>query len=234
MTTGIYKLTFNGTEKVYIGQSRDCIYNRFRQHLATLSRRDGSPKLQEAYNRFGPPLLTILEECSGTIINDREIFYIAKFNSFHNGLNAALGGAIPGEGVNNPNSRYSKISLLKTFRLLRNPTLSYKQISDVTEVSEAVVGRIARGTLHNWMHTKYPNLSKIITANLDKRHEYKCLPSLEGSGYIVKSPEGVLHTIYIVIDFCKKHNLTKGNLMPVLRGRRKSHRGWTLHKAVEK
>ena len=229
MTIGIYKLNFKGTDKVYIGQSVNSVTARYKQHLSTLTRGDGSPKLQEAYNLYGLPSLELIEECNPSSINAREIYYIDRYDSLFNGFNATIGGTLPSEGTNNGNSVYSKINLLKSFRLLKNPKLTYEQIYSITGVAVPVIGRIARGSLHNWMHTKYPIASKIIKNNLDLRYKYTCRPSLEGTGYVVKSPEGILYTIDIVSDFCKEHSLTKGNFMPVLREQRRTHRGWTLH-----
>ena len=71
MTCGIYKLNFNNTEKVYIGQSID-IESRFSKHKSALSRGVAAPKLQAAHTLYGIPNLEILTECAISELNSYE------------------------------------------------------------------------------------------------------------------------------------------------------------------
>ena len=68
MTKGIYKLEFSNTDKIYIGQSIH-IETRFTTHLYELRSGSHSVKLQEAYNRYGEPTLSIIE----TINKDEDL-----------------------------------------------------------------------------------------------------------------------------------------------------------------
>ena len=42
------------------------------------------------------------------------------------------------------------------------------------------------------------------------------------------SPEGIIVTAKNISQFCRDHNLQNGNLYKVLRGKMKTHRGWSL------
>jgi predicted GIY-YIG superfamily endonuclease len=62
MTSGIYKLKFEGTSKVYIGQSVN-IEKRFKEHIRSLKNRTSAKKLLSGFDTFGHPSIVILEEC---------------------------------------------------------------------------------------------------------------------------------------------------------------------------
>jgi len=89
---GIYKIT-SPTGKIYIGQSVDII-NRFRQYKLGHSKQQ--VKLFNSLKKYGVEnhKFEIVEECDRKYLNEKEIFYISKFNSFNsqNGLNLRSGG----------------------------------------------------------------------------------------------------------------------------------------------
>lgn len=86
----IYKITDKVNNKVYIGQTRYTVEFRWRQHL---NRKDNTP-MHNLMRKYGAERFTIetLEECPIERLNDREIFYIAKYDSFNNGYNLTIGG----------------------------------------------------------------------------------------------------------------------------------------------
>lgn len=86
MSCGIYKLNFEGTDKVYIGQSL-CIEERFKGHKSKMRRGLASKKLMEAYTLYGFPSLEILCECDESSLNDEENEAIEIFDSVNNGFN---------------------------------------------------------------------------------------------------------------------------------------------------
>jgi len=88
MTIGIYKLNFKGTDKVYIGQSKN-IESRFNSHISALRAGYSTKKLLEAYNSFGTPTIEILCECRIEELNDFENETIEIYNAVDNGFNAS-------------------------------------------------------------------------------------------------------------------------------------------------
>lgn len=89
---GIYKITNNVNNKCYIGQSRD-IEARWAKHLSAYK---SSPEweLYRAFKKYGISSFSfeIIEECLIEELNEREIYWIAQYDSFNNGYNMTLGG----------------------------------------------------------------------------------------------------------------------------------------------
>lgn len=92
MTCGIYKFTNKINGKVYIGQSVN-IERRYYDHL---KRDDSKNYFHRAIKKYGKDnfLFEILEEYSEENLNDREKYYIAKYNNNNRklGYNSTSGG----------------------------------------------------------------------------------------------------------------------------------------------
>ena len=92
---GIYyiKNLING--KYYIGQSQD-IYKRWaRERMYLRSDKTAwNEHLQNAWRKYGEDNFefSIIEECDIEKLDEREIFWIEKFDSFNNGYNNTIGG----------------------------------------------------------------------------------------------------------------------------------------------
>lgn len=92
--SGIYMCTCSGNGKSYIGQSQD-VKLRKCQHLSEL--RGGyhfNEYLQRAYNKYEENsfVWTVLEYCKTEKLDDREMYWIAYYDTFKNGFNANEGG----------------------------------------------------------------------------------------------------------------------------------------------
>ena len=91
---GIYKITNTTNDKCYIGQSRD-IEARWTKHLS-IYKHNSTPEceLYRAFKKYGIKQFTfeVIEECSIEELNEREIYWIAHYDSFYNGYNMTLGG----------------------------------------------------------------------------------------------------------------------------------------------
>lgn len=86
----IYKITNKVNGKSYIGQSRYTLEFRWKQHL----HKKDKTYFHNAIKKYGPESfeMEVLEECEYKDLDAREIFYIAKFDTFNNGYNLTLGG----------------------------------------------------------------------------------------------------------------------------------------------
>jgi len=109
---GIYIIRNLVNNKIYIGQSKD-IKRRWAEHKRKYkneSEREHS-YLYNAMRKYGISSFSfdVLEECDETILNEREIYYIDKFNSTdHNvGYNISPGGDSNSNllNENNPNAK---------------------------------------------------------------------------------------------------------------------------------
>ncbi len=92
--SGIYKIENIINGNVYIGQSKD-VRNRMYSHKSELKKnKHCNIHLQRAWNKYGEDnfKFIILEECNQEEIDQKEIIYINKYNSYKNGYNRDLGG----------------------------------------------------------------------------------------------------------------------------------------------
>lgn len=92
---GIYYIKNLINNKYYVGQSRD-IHHRWVRERAALKRDKlaWNIHLQNAWKKYGEDNFEfkIVEECSVALLDEREMFWIDKFDSFYNGYNKTLGG----------------------------------------------------------------------------------------------------------------------------------------------
>lgn len=85
---GIYMIKHAKSGKMYIGQSRN-IRRRFYDHI-----RDNNSRIGRAIKKHGADqfCFEILEFCQPDDLNDKETYYIGKFDSVRNGYNILPGG----------------------------------------------------------------------------------------------------------------------------------------------
>lgn len=86
----IYKITNKVNGKSYIGQTRYTVEFRWKQHQHKVD----NTYFHNAINKYGADNFTVetLEECKYEDLDSREIFYIAKYDTFNNGYNLTIGG----------------------------------------------------------------------------------------------------------------------------------------------
>ena len=88
--TGIYKIENKHNGKVYVGKSKD-IMQRWSAHERALQKNSHhSPELQIDFNNYGGIEafeFSIVELCLASELNDKEKYYINKFDSIANGYN---------------------------------------------------------------------------------------------------------------------------------------------------
>lgn len=86
----IYKITNKVNGKSYIGQTRYTIDFRWRQH----QHKKDNTYFHNAIHKYGIEnfSIEILEECNIEDLSSKEIFYIAKYDTFNNGYNLTIGG----------------------------------------------------------------------------------------------------------------------------------------------
>lgn len=78
--------------KKYIGKTIRNPQIRWKEHIK--DNRHKNLPLQKAFDKYGINNFSfkILEECKNEKLNEREIFYIQKYDSYNNGYNATIGG----------------------------------------------------------------------------------------------------------------------------------------------
>lgn len=210
--TGIYLLRFSGTDKVYVGQSIN-ILNRFKAHLRALKCGNNPKKLQEAYSKYGKPVLEIYKKCTADDLDKEEVEAMKKFKSVSQGFNTL--------------KNLVEADYYCVMYYLGISGYGIRQIAKITGVPEHIVYHISSGENHMWLKDKYPEeYSKVeyIRDNISRRGAYMC-----GFRYPkIKSPEGVEYEVLHVTNFAKEHGLLQPKLTEVLHGTRKHHKGWKL------
>lgn len=227
MTVGIYLLRFEGTDKVYVGQSRN-IEKRVTKHFRDLKAREHSYKLQKAFSTYGMPIYEIVAECSIEELDTLEIEAVAIFDSINNGFNSMEAGEYFPIfiGEKNAQSLYSDEDIEWIFNyLIDNPEMSLITVSENTGVHRSTLKNINNGYSHKWLEDRFPERYKILMGI--KRA--KLVNTLKYSGKplpVAISPEGEEFIIENITKFAKDHGLNRGAFGNMLRGNAKQHKGW--------
>lgn len=95
---GIYLITNKINGKKYVGQSTDILY-RWSQHISYINKLHHKSLLKSAFQHYGVDNFNfeIIEICSPEELDDKEKYYINKYNTYYlaknsNGYNMTLGG----------------------------------------------------------------------------------------------------------------------------------------------
>lgn len=96
MRTGyIYIIKNTCNNKVYIGQTTLSVEERFKQHLKPSQIKRCRYKLYKAMEKYGKEnfyVETLESDVPYDKLDEREIYYINMYDSFHNGYNSTQGG----------------------------------------------------------------------------------------------------------------------------------------------
>ena len=90
MKTGVYKITNQANDKMYVGSAID-LMNRWYKHKSQLNKnKHHSIKLQRAWNKYGVDnfKFEIIEECDKEKLIEIEQYYIDLYDSYCNGYNS--------------------------------------------------------------------------------------------------------------------------------------------------
>jgi hypothetical protein len=105
----IYSITNLTNNKQYIGLTLQLNpYDRWKKHISD-SKKPEYP-IHCAMSKYGIDnfKFRVIEECPDTIVEEKEIFYIDKYDTYCNGYNATLGGRIRYDKDSKPISCYTK------------------------------------------------------------------------------------------------------------------------------
>lgn len=117
---GIYKITNNANNKVYIGQSVN-IDKRVATHKRNIEKDEIDTKFYRTLRKHGWENFSVevIEECEIVELDGREKYWIKYYNSYKNGYNSTEGGDF------NP-SHYPELVEKRTQTLLNNPEVNKK------------------------------------------------------------------------------------------------------------
>lgn len=159
----IYKITNKINGKIYIGQTRTTLKARMNKHFSK-ARQANVTGIDAAIKKYGKENfdVEVLCSCKEEELNDLEIFYINKYDSYNSGYNLTLGG----QGTSVLNLDVNEV--LKKYQELRQ----VKATANYFRCSEPVISKI----LHD-------NDVKIIRLGR--------VENILGKGVLFKSGDGV-------------------------------------------
>lgn len=225
MTIGIYALWWAEQDLVYIGQSVR-IERRFKDHSYRASVGTDSKNLNKVYSQYGNPELVILEKCSISELDDKEVEWINQFDT----INTSIGGRGGNFGYNSSKCSASRGECIHVLNLLTDPNLTIKDISSITNVAFRTIESIAYKKRHFWLEEEFPEEYKIATEtkrfSISQERRFK-------TSVVLISPEGVEYTVTNLSKFAKEHNLNKGHICAVARGAEHSHKNWKRKEASD-
>lgn len=173
---GIYKITNKVNNNSYIGQSVN-IEKRWERHKISYKNEfdhNYNNHLYRAMRKYGLENFTfeIIEICNQEELNNKERYYIEKYDTFFNGYNLTLGGDSAVGKID------SKESIIGVIYDLENTIMSHQDIAEKWNMSREMVQGINTGRY--WKHNrKYPiqdPRAQFLRRGITKtREKAKCL-----------------------------------------------------------
>lgn len=217
--TGIYKITNKINNHSYIGKSNN-IKRRFNEHRSL--GRNSRSILKKAFKKYGLENFEfeILEECNVEELNDREIYYIAKFNPEYN-------RTIGGDGATGHHLSQETKQLLREKGKLQWQNKSQKE-------KEKIITNNLKGVKVGHSVSKETR-EKLRNANLGKKQSKETIEkrkqTMKEKGYIITNESHQKPIICIetgevfksLKEATEKYNLT--TLCGHLKGRYKTCKG---------
>lgn len=164
--TGIYKIQNLINGKCYVGQSKD-IKRRWKDHCCSANNPADhcyNNPLYKAIRKYGIENFSfdVIEECLISELNDKERFYIQKYNSFFNGYNLTLGGDASAIGIN-------KEKIIGIIKDLETTEMYHSEIANKWNISQEMVQGINTGRY--WKQDRDYPIQKISLERKNKQKE---------------------------------------------------------------
>ena len=195
----IYKITNRVNNKSYIGQTRFTVEHRFKQHIKNYNIEHRKQPLYMAFDKYGLQNFKVetLEECDVDKLDEREIYWIAYYDTFRNGYNATLGGQKHSAKYFWTDNQYEEIkslylsgfsaryiaenfkvsrdtirSILKSMNVkIRNHGLDVNNV-EAQEIITAYKEGLGIGFLARYYHTSFNEVKNfLLSKNVDLRQQ---------------------------------------------------------------
>ena len=179
----IYIIKNTVNSKVYIGQTRTSVDQRWKEHLRHAQY--GDQVINRAMKKYGVDKFYIetLEICDISIIDEREIYYIDLYDSTDKskGYNVSIGG-------NTPRFKRKALSISDLIDLYVNKEFTLEEIASKFEVSRYIISTELRnaGITIRDRHDSASRYNKIPKETLE--NALKIGKSLRGSARILNIP----------------------------------------------
>lgn len=210
MTSGIYKITHESTDRIYVGSAVN-ISQRWYTHKTELrGNRHSNQRLQNSWNKHGESefRFSVIEECKPELLIEHEQYWIDELNPYYN--IARIAGSQLG---------YKHTD--ETKQIIREKRAN-QIIPTGLKRSEESRMNISNG--HKGIPCSDNAKEKLRQYGAKAAHESKT------DNWIVITPDGEKLEIRNLREFCRKNNLTAPNMVSVSQGKRTHHKGWKCEK----
>jgi group I intron endonuclease len=157
----IYQIKNLINNKVYIGQTNDPERRKKRHFVDLRSGKHDNPHLQKAFFKYGEENfyfeILLQKECSQDEINQLEIEYIEKYNSYLDGYNCNRGG----QQHNGFESKLKKEEILKIYAMLEFHKRPGTILGNWFDVSNTTISRINNNQSHSEYRSFYENMTAL-------------------------------------------------------------------------
>ena len=176
----IYKIQNKINGKVYIGQTKNSIDQRFKQHI-NKSHRNEHSRLYSAMKKYGVENFEISEidsvddNCANAqdLLNEKEIYWISFYNSTgDNGYNILIGGDV--NRMCSPLAKDlhdKKMSSLEVRNKISNSLKEYRKNNPFTEEHRKKLSESAKGN-HNFGTGDTRSISCFCVDENGERHKF--------------------------------------------------------------
>lgn len=143
----IYKISNSINNKIYIGQTKRSIAERFKQHEYDYCHKRYNSLLHQAMRELGFKNFSIeeIEECPDDLLDEREVYWINYYNSYQDGYNLTTGGQ---KGCSCP--RYNEEEIIRLY-------LKYKSLNKVSKevgCCRTTVKNVLKRNNIEWLNTE--------------------------------------------------------------------------------
>ena len=222
MSYGIYAIVNKITGDMYIGQTKVSFETRWQHHVADLkANRHANDYLQKAWNKYGEEAfefktIHICDELD--ILNDLEIYYIKKYDTFNNGYNLTSGG----DSFDGEISEETRLKMIHQCKIAARNNSDYteNQIAKVKEllVDEKYVGKLSKISKLTGVRENVISSVRALTSWVDVKSEL--------NKEIIKINDKETRNKNIIIDFINnkltieelinEYNLTQSCIYSIL------------------
>ena len=249
MKISIYCVTNTENNKKYIGITKNDIQQRLREHIT--QSRYSDYKFHQAIRKHGSDIFEIVEIDSAESKDEAlelESKYIKEFDTFNSGYNMNEGGVGLVYHTDESKQKMSENNYWKGKS--RSKELNPMFGKTHSEESKRLMSEKKKGLYSGENHPMYgkhhseESKKKISESNLGKdawntgkswSEEYKKKMSQSKSGkvswtkqWIVTFPDGHKEEVDNLAEFCRVHNLHRGNMSSVAKGKLKQYKGYTV------
>lgn len=208
----IYCIHSLSTSKKYIGQTVEKIQRRVLRHFRTIN----ETKISRAIQKYGKSdfVYGVIEDIDdNNLLDEREKYWIKFYDAVENGFNIKEGGKCA-RGY-----KQSQSSIEKRRQKLIGKSLSNEHKE---KLSEAHKGKIlSRETVDKMIAYR-------TGKNLTESCKEKISQSHSKNTYELNNKNGTKFVIKNLSKFCKENNLSQSYFTRILKGERKTYKGWII------